>query len=209
MQSSSDTIALPGFEVDLAQMLLRDAAGAEVRLRPQAMAVLQFLARSAGRVVTKDELMQSVWAGSVVTDDSLVQCIKEIRLALHDGDHRIVRTSPKRGYWLVLPNGNSNGSGTDANHSTAGSTANGAVGGVGIEASAPVRAATWADGPARRRLGLGAAALALGGAGGVAGLAWWLSAGRTPRIQPRAEQPSIVVLTIRNISGGERWDRLA
>jgi hypothetical protein len=37
MQSSSDTIALPGFELDLAQQHLRDAAGAEVRLRPQAM----------------------------------------------------------------------------------------------------------------------------------------------------------------------------
>ena len=101
MPTASDLIALPGFELDLAQMLLRDAAGSEVRLRPQAFAVLQLLARHAGRVVTKDELMQSVWAGSVVTDDSLVQCIKEIRLALHDHDHRIIRTAPKRGYWMV------------------------------------------------------------------------------------------------------------
>jgi DNA-binding winged helix-turn-helix (wHTH) protein len=76
MQTTGDTIALPGFELDLAQALLRDGTGAEVRLRPQAMAVLQFLARNAGRVVTKDELMQSVWAGTVVTDDSLVQCVK-------------------------------------------------------------------------------------------------------------------------------------
>ena len=66
MQSSSDTIALPGFELDLAQMLLRDAAGAEVRLRPQAFAVLQFLARHAGRVVTKDELNPSARARWIV-----------------------------------------------------------------------------------------------------------------------------------------------
>jgi DNA-binding winged helix-turn-helix (wHTH) protein len=104
--SDDTTIALPGFELNLAQALLRDAAGNEVRLRPQAMSVLQFLARHAGRVVTKDELMQSVWAGTVVTDDSLVQCICEIRLALNDLDHRIVRTSPKRGYWLALPGAN-------------------------------------------------------------------------------------------------------
>jgi TolB-like protein/DNA-binding winged helix-turn-helix (wHTH) protein len=196
MQSSSDTIALPGFELDLAQMLLRDTAGAEVRLRPQAKAVLQFLARHAGRVVTKDELMQSMWAGSVVTDDSLVQCIKEIRQALHDLDHRIVRTSPKRGYWLVLPNGNGG--------AINGSPANG----VPAEAAAGPASAE-VNGPSRRRFGLGAAALALGGAGGVAGLSWWLSGGGKTRIQPRAEQPSIVVMPIKNISGGERWDRLA
>ena len=92
MQLSQDRVALPGFEIDLAQALLRDATGAEVRLRPQAFAVLHFLARHAGRVVGKEELMQAVWAGAVVTDDSLVQCIKEIRQALHDQDRHIVRT---------------------------------------------------------------------------------------------------------------------
>ena len=192
-------------------MLLRDAAGSEVRLRPQAFAVLQLLARHAGRVVTKDELMQAVWAGSVVTDDSLVQCIKEIRLALHDHDHRIVRTSPKRGYWLMLPNGNGEGDGNGIGVN--GGLANGAVAvAVAVAdaaAGAPAATAPAAEGPSRRRFGLGAVTLALGGAGGAAGLAWWLSASRASPLQPRAEQPSIVVLPIRNISGGERWDRLA
>ena len=198
MQTSEHTIDLPGFELDLAHSLLRDSAGAEVRLRPQAMAVLQFLARSAGRVVTKDELMQSVWAGTVVTDDSLVQCVKEIRQALNDHDHRIVRTSPKRGYWLVLPNGGgANGSATH---------------GMTSETLAAEPMSAVMRGPSRRRFGWGAAALALGGVGGVGGvggLALWLSGRGTARIQPRAEQPSIVVLPIKNISGGERWDRFA
>ena len=204
MQTSDDTIALPGFNLDLAQSLLRDAAGSEVRLRPQAMAVLQFLARNAGRVVTKDELMQSVWAGSVVTDDSLVQCIKEIRLALHDHEHRVVRTSPKRGYWLVLPNGNQSGAKVSGN----GASATNGIEGDAMAAERQVPAAA-AEAPSRRRFGIGAAALAAGGAGGIAGLSWWLSRGGSTRLQPRAEQPSIVVLPIRNISGGERWDRLA
>ena len=213
MQTSDDTIALAGFTLDLAQALLRDTTGAEVRLRPQAMAVLQFLARHAGRVVSKDELMQSVWAGTVVTDDSLVQCIKEIRQALHDHDHRIVRTSPKRGYWLVLPSANGAGANlADANGAGSnGSAANGTAVGEGAgdaNAAGPTSATATAE--SRRRFGLGAAALTLGGVGGVAGLSWWLLGGRaTTRIQPRAEQPSIVVLPIRNISGGERWDRLA
>ena len=101
MQLSQDRVALPGFEIDLAQALLRDATGAEVRLRPQAFAVLHFLARHAGRVVGKEELMQAVWAGAVVTDDSLVQCIKEIRQALHDQDRHIVRTVSRQGYRLM------------------------------------------------------------------------------------------------------------
>ena len=112
MQPSDETIALAGFTLDLAQSLLRDPAGAEVRLRPRAMNVLQFLARHAGRVVTKDELMNAVWAGTVVTDDSLVQCIKEIRLALNDDGHRIVRTSHRRGYQLMPPRGASDKKGS-------------------------------------------------------------------------------------------------
>ena len=194
MQTSSDIIALPGFELDLAQMLLRDAVGSEVRLRPQAFAVLQLLARHAGRVVTKDELMQAVWAGTVVTDDSLVQCVKEIRLALRDHDHHnIIRTAPKRGYWMVLPGTNGVG-----------------INGAGVDGAAAEQTMAMTPAGSRRRFGLGGAvALAVGGAGGVAGLSWWLLGGAGARIQPRAEQPSIVVLPIRNISGGERWDRLA
>ena len=93
---------LPGFDFDAEQGLLRDARGTEVPLRPQTTAVLQQLWTHAGRVVSKTELMDSVWRDVVVTDDSLVQCIKEIRQALGDDEHRIVRTLPRRGYRLVL-----------------------------------------------------------------------------------------------------------
>jgi TolB-like protein len=74
---------------------------------------------------------------------------------------------------------------------------------VGNAAVPPAQASS------RRRFGVGAVALALGGAGGATGLWWWLSGAAATRSLPRAEQPSIVVLPIRNISGGERWDRLA
>jgi DNA-binding winged helix-turn-helix (wHTH) protein len=97
------TIALSGFVLDLEQLELRDPSGTTVALRPQAIAVLLFLARNASRMVTRDELMRAVWPDVIVTDDSLVQCIKEIRRALHDDEHRIIRTEPKRGYRLVPP----------------------------------------------------------------------------------------------------------
>ena len=50
--------------------------------------------------------MQSVWAGTAVTDDSLVQCIHEIRRALKDDGHAILKTKSRRGYMLVLPEAN-------------------------------------------------------------------------------------------------------
>ena len=80
--SAGQVITIPGFQLDLAQALVRDAGGQEVRLRPQSFDVLHLLALNADRVVTKEELMQSVWTGTVVTDDSLVQCIKGERTAI-------------------------------------------------------------------------------------------------------------------------------
>jgi len=103
MRSESEgTIELPGFVLDLRQCELRDRSGERVPLRPQAFAMLQYLAQRAGRLVTKDELMQAVWPGRVVTDDSLVQCIKLIRHVLGDDERRILQTEPKRGYRLVV-----------------------------------------------------------------------------------------------------------
>ena len=50
--------------------------------------------------LTKDEFVTAVWGGIAVTDDSLVQCITDIRKALGDDKHTIVRTVLKRGYVL-------------------------------------------------------------------------------------------------------------
>ncbi len=99
--ASTGSVALNGFRFDLDANELFDAAGALVRLRPRSLAVLRSLARSAGRVVDKEELIREVWPDAVVTDDSLVQCIGELRQALGDAQHRTLQTEPKRGYRLV------------------------------------------------------------------------------------------------------------
>jgi TolB-like protein/Flp pilus assembly protein TadD len=65
------------------------------------MEVLCYLARNPGRTIPKDELFQEIWPGIAVTDDSLVQCIRDIRQVLADDDHRIVKTVPRRGYLFV------------------------------------------------------------------------------------------------------------
>ncbi len=58
------------------------------------------LASRANEVVSKDAIISQVWSDTFVTDDSLVQCIKEIRRAIGDHDRTIVETLVKRGYRL-------------------------------------------------------------------------------------------------------------
>jgi adenylate cyclase len=84
--------------IDWGRSTVTNGGGAHVTLRPQSLAVLKLLTDRAGQLVTKDELMATIWPGLAVTDDSLVQCVTEIRKALDDDQHLIVKTVPKRGY---------------------------------------------------------------------------------------------------------------
>lgn len=84
--------------------------GLAVPIRPQSLRVLDVLLDNVGRLVTRDALHATVWPGVVVTDDSLVQCIAEIRRAIGDTQHEIVRTVPRRGYRLEAAVGDASGS---------------------------------------------------------------------------------------------------
>jgi len=96
------SLRLNGYLLDLEQGDLRDPRGRLVQLRPQALAVLLELARRPGELITKSDLNARVWPGVSVTDDSLVQCVVEIRRALNDSRQRVVRTMPRRGYLLIV-----------------------------------------------------------------------------------------------------------
>jgi TolB-like protein/DNA-binding winged helix-turn-helix (wHTH) protein/Tfp pilus assembly protein PilF len=72
--------------------------GTPVSLRPKAFDALRYLVEHRGRIATKDELVGVLWPQVVVTEDSLVKCIQEVRTALHDDAHRCVKTVPRRGY---------------------------------------------------------------------------------------------------------------
>jgi TolB-like protein/DNA-binding winged helix-turn-helix (wHTH) protein len=75
--------------------------GRMVRLRPRTAALLACLVQRRDRVVTKHELMELVWPDAVVTEDSLVQCIKEIRQAIGEEGREWIRTVPRHGYAFV------------------------------------------------------------------------------------------------------------
>lgn len=87
------------FDVDFERGELR-VRGAVIALRPKSFALLVYLARHPGRLLSKDELIGAVWPDVAVTDDSLVQCISELRAALGDGDQHLIKTVPRRGYLL-------------------------------------------------------------------------------------------------------------
>ena len=77
--------------------------GAVERLEPKAVEVLLALARHAGQVMSRDQLIAEVWNGLAVTDDALTQSIIKLRKALGDTTREpaYIQTIPKRGYRLI------------------------------------------------------------------------------------------------------------
>ena len=78
------------------------AGGEDVTLRPKSFALLSYLVRNAGRVVSKDELMTVLWPDVTVTEDSLTQCVRDVRRALGRDGKAILRTLARRGYMLAV-----------------------------------------------------------------------------------------------------------
>jgi predicted ATPase/DNA-binding winged helix-turn-helix (wHTH) protein len=90
------------FTMDVARgCVLRN--GEEIKLRPKVFETLKYLVEHAGRLISKQELMQAVWPDAFVTDDSLVQCTLELRRALDDRSQRLFKTVPRRGYLFTAP----------------------------------------------------------------------------------------------------------
>src|SRR5690349_9909241 len=75
--------------------------GIERALRPKSFALLRYFVENPGRLIDRDQIMQAVWPGIFVTDDSIAQCISDIRRALDDSEQRLLRTLPRRGYLLT------------------------------------------------------------------------------------------------------------
>lgn len=75
-----------------------DAAGEPVALRAKSAQLLNYLLRHNKMLVSKDTLASVIWPKSIASDESISQCISDIRKALGDDSHSILETFPKRGY---------------------------------------------------------------------------------------------------------------
>jgi DNA-binding winged helix-turn-helix (wHTH) protein/TolB-like protein len=91
-----------GFELDRERAELRGPDGEAIRLRPKALEMLQLFAANAGRVLSKEELMEAVWPNVHVGEDSLFQCIREIRTALGDDRRQTIKLVSGRGYLFAV-----------------------------------------------------------------------------------------------------------
>jgi DNA-binding winged helix-turn-helix (wHTH) protein len=85
--------------------LRRRGSGGSVAVEPQVFDVLRYLVEHADRVVTKDELLDSVWGTRFVTESTLSSRIKDARRAVGDDgrSQMVIRTVHGRGYRLVVP----------------------------------------------------------------------------------------------------------
>ncbi len=79
--------------------------GVAVKVEPKVMDVLVQLSARPGYVVSRDELFETVWAGTVVTDDVLTRSVSELRKVFGDDPRQpsYIETIPKTGYRIIAP----------------------------------------------------------------------------------------------------------
>ncbi|MCP3467195.1 winged helix-turn-helix domain-containing protein [Bradyrhizobium sp. CCGUVB23] len=90
-----------GFGLDQQRAELRGPDGVAIKLRPKTFEMLRLFATSGGRVLSKQELMEAVWPNVHVGEDSLFQCIRELRTALGDDRRQLIKLASGGGYLLT------------------------------------------------------------------------------------------------------------
>ena len=173
------------------------AGNEEIAIRPKTFEFLRYLVSNPGRLVSKDELLAAVWPNVIVSEDSLVQCVTELRRALQDHDQHLIKTVQRRGYRFEAA--------VSAELAAA----------LPQAADTPARSAT--DDPPtrhdRRKIGRPRHAMMLITIGTLAMLAatlgavgWWFKAGNPFTTLPPF---SVVVLPFNNVSGDPDQDYFA
>ncbi len=92
-------IVFEDFELDATRGELR-RDGAVVPIEPQVLDLIAHLAARAGEIVTRDELIEHVWGGRIVSDSAISTRINAARAALGDDGtaQRLIKTVPRRGF---------------------------------------------------------------------------------------------------------------
>lgn len=92
------------FNFDAATNVLEGGSGRQ-RLEPKPAALLKYFAQNPGRDISRDDLIEKVWGGQIVTDGAINRVVVQLRKALGD-NHKIKKyivTVPKVGYRLAAP----------------------------------------------------------------------------------------------------------
>ena len=102
IETTETTFSFAEFELDASKRLLLKK-GQTVTLNPKAFDLLALLVSRGGEVLSKDEILNSVWANQFVEENNLTVHISALRKALgeHKGEHRFIVTVPGKGYKFV------------------------------------------------------------------------------------------------------------
>jgi DNA-binding winged helix-turn-helix (wHTH) protein/tetratricopeptide (TPR) repeat protein len=170
---------LGSLTIDLDQGVVLSEGGGASGLTPRAEDLLLLLARRANTRVSREDILETVWAGRVVEDAAITHGVWQIRRALGDDGKDILQTRPKRGYVLVVPDE------AWIRPSMAASAAEQA-------GDAPIEAAAAPQRPVRRR---GWLALAMVAVVACAGLVAWRtsSPGDAIALDPHIEMSAAVI----------------
>src|SRR4029077_5219029 len=90
------------YEFDELRRELR-VKGRPVDLEAKPLDLLLQLLLHAGEVVTKEELLESVWPDVMGGDASLATAVSKLRKAMGDEEHPVIVTVPRVGYRLAVP----------------------------------------------------------------------------------------------------------
>jgi pimeloyl-ACP methyl ester carboxylesterase/DNA-binding winged helix-turn-helix (wHTH) protein len=77
--------------------------GQEVKLRPRAFQLLCHLVENSGRLISKEEILKTLWPKTFASDDSLVQVLSDVRQTLGPEAQCFITTVPRRGYRFDAP----------------------------------------------------------------------------------------------------------
>jgi TolB-like protein len=127
------TLRFDDYEMDVERRELRRGSAA-VHVEPQVFDLLVYLVQNRDRVVSKDDLIASVWGGRIVSDSTLTSRINAARTAIGDSgeDQKLIRTIARKGLRFV---------GTVRMQSTSGDGPAHAIGAASEETHEPSRPA--------------------------------------------------------------------
>ena len=101
-RAATDEIGFGPYRLEPQRRILRKG-DARVALQPRPLAVLAYLAARSGEVVSRDELIATLWAGTYVTTAVLKVAVRAIRQALGDDAEspRYIETVGREGYRFI------------------------------------------------------------------------------------------------------------
>jgi len=105
--ATGESFLFEGFRLDRSGLFRRDEGGVfvPVAIGSRAFDVLRVLITAQGDLVSKDEIMEAVWPGTVVEDNNLTVQISALRRVLDQerAEGSCIQTVPGRGYRFLAP----------------------------------------------------------------------------------------------------------